>query len=210
MKSLKSAIALFLAATTVQAADTSVYGTHWVKYEPIQVADSLEGCQIVFLAVTVDRAYLNGDTVAANGAIVLRNTNATLAGLLFTLKLGLRNMNQNTAFERPAFAYLQTPSGSTAKAEQTALDGDPGYRLFAYRALDPQVLDTLKDLISSKPVTIGYSRNVGGMDVLVPLDLTIVDSEYSAKQEVIRKVSPEVLKEFAQCTSAVLKAVKDK
>ena len=210
MKSSKSAIPLFFCAAIALAADTSVYGTHWVKYQPIQVAGSLEGCQIVFLAVTADRAYLNGDTVAANGSLVLRNTNGTPAGLLFTLKLGLRNMNQNAEFERPAFAYVQTPSSSTAKAAQTALDGDPGYRLFAYRALDPEILGTLKDVISSKPITIGYSRSIGGMDVLVPLDLTVVDSEYSEQQEVLRKISPDVLKEFAQCTSVVLKAIRRK
>jgi hypothetical protein len=36
-------------------------------------------------------------------------------------------------------------------------------------------------------VTIGYNRRKGGADVLVPLDLSVVDSEYTADQRVIRK-----------------------
>ena len=107
-------------------------------------------------------------------------------------------------------AAIEQEALRTAGSEQTALDGDPGYRLFVYRAIDPKVLDTLKDLTSSKSIAIGYGRTVGGMDVLVPLDLTVVDSEYSEQQEVIRKVSPEVIEEFAQCTSTVPRSVSEK
>lgn len=53
------------------AADDSVFGTHWVKFQPIQVAGDVQGCQLTFLTVTADRVYLNGNQVAVNGSIVL-------------------------------------------------------------------------------------------------------------------------------------------
>jgi len=47
-------------------ADDYVFGTHWVKFEPFQVAGQLKGCSLVYLAVVADRMYLKGDQVAAN------------------------------------------------------------------------------------------------------------------------------------------------
>ena len=60
------------------AADDSVFGTHWVKFQPIQVAGDIQGCQLTFLTVTADRVYLNGNHVAVNGSIVLRATDRAL------------------------------------------------------------------------------------------------------------------------------------
>ena len=59
---------------------------------------------------------------------------------------------------RPAFAYLQIASASTAKAHQIAVDGDPGYKLFLYRATDTEVVNVLKDLMRTGSLTIGYNR----------------------------------------------------
>ena len=67
-------IALLLLASTAWAADDSVLGTHWVKFEPFQVAGQLKGCSLVYMAVVADRMYLKGDLVAANGAIRIEVT----------------------------------------------------------------------------------------------------------------------------------------
>lgn len=111
------------------AADDSVFGTHWVKFQPIQVAGDIQGCQLTFLTVTADRVYLEGHQVAVNGSIVLRATDRAL-GLM--LKVGLKDLTSpSSTFERPAFAYLQTASGSTAKSRQQSNDGEPGYKLLS-------------------------------------------------------------------------------
>lgn len=190
------------------AADDSVFGTHWVKFQPIQVAGDVQGCQLTFLTVTADRVYLNGNQVAVNGSIVLRATDRAL-GLM--LKVGLKDITSpSSTFERPAFAYLQTASGSTAKSRQQSDDGEPGYKLFVYSATDNDTMKVLLELMSSGNASIGYSRNIGGIDVLVPLDLMVADSEYTQNQKVIRTRSPEAAKGFAECTERIISRVLDK
>jgi len=119
---------------TALAADDSFLGTNWVKFQPIQVAGDIKGCQLTFLAVTADRVYLQGNQVAVNGSIVIRATDRAL-GLI--LKVGLKDLTSpSSTFERPAFAYLQTASGSTAKSQHQSADGEPGYKLFVYNATE--------------------------------------------------------------------------
>ncbi len=210
MKLLAPAIAAAFLTASAAAEDHSVFGTHWVKFEPVQIAGDLKGCSLVYLAVTADRAYLNGDTVAVNGSVQIRDRDGTAGGLMMTLKVGLKELASDQQFQRPAFAYLQTGAGSTAKANQVPLDGDPGYKLFAYRALDPQVAETLKGVLTNNSIAIGYNRKADGIDVLVPLDLTVVDSEYTDDQTVHRKRSSDVLVNFSACTKKVLASVERK
>jgi hypothetical protein len=190
------------------SADESIFGTHWVKFQPVQVAGDIQGCQLTFLAVTTDRVYLSGNHVAVNGSIVLRATERTL-GLM--LKVGLKDMTSpSSTFERPAFAYLQTSAGSTAKSRQQSDEGEPGYKLFVYSATDNDTMKVLLELMTSGKASIGYSRKIGGIDVLVPLDLMVADSEYTQNQKVIRTRSPEAAKGFAECTERIISRVLDK
>ena len=180
MRNLVVGMVLLCTSLISVAADDSIFGTHWVKFQPIQAGGSLKGCQLVFLAVTADRIYLNGNQVAVNGSIVLRGSDK---GLGLALKVGLKDMTLGTQFERPAFAYLQTPSASTAKAKQQSFDGEDGYKMFVYSGTDKEILELLRELMDAGKVTIGYNRRKNGMDVLVPLDLTVVDSEYIKNQK---------------------------
>jgi hypothetical protein len=204
-----AALLLLTPAAFAADEDRSVFGTHWVKYEPVQVAGELKGCSLVFTTVTADRAYLNGNWVALNGSIGLRAVQDGPLGVVLTLKLGLKDLQSGKEFERPFFAYLQTANGSTAKAPQAAVDGDPGYKLFTYRAVEPAVAAVLGDFIKTPGTTIGYNRRKDGVDVLVPLDFTVVDSEITASNEVVRKRSDAVVVEWATCVSKLLAAVKE-
>ena len=209
MRVLNLAATLFFLSTVTLAADDekSVFGTHWVKYEAVQVEGALKGCSVAFTAVTADRAYLNGSWVALNGSIGLRVVQDGPLGLVLTLKLGLKDVQSGKPFERPNFAYLQTAHASTTKAPQAAVDGDPGYKLYTYRAVEPSVAAVLADLAEKPEVTIGYNRRKDGIDILVPLDLTVVDSEYTQSQEVIRKHSHGVMDQWATCVSSLLGSV---
>ena len=210
MKRLLSAVLLSLLAFESPAEDTSLFGTHWVRFEPLQIGGVLKGCSLVYLAVIPDHAYLGGNAVAVNGSIQLRDEDGTASGLMMILKIGLKDVTKDAQFRRPEFAYLQTTSGSTAAANQAPLDGEPGYKLFAYRALDPKVVDIMEGLFSNSGVKIGYNRRPGGIDVMVPLDLQVIDSEYSQDQQVHRSSSPENLIQFIRCTETVMGSVASK
>jgi hypothetical protein len=202
MRRLIPGVVLACVVLSATAADDSIFGTHWVKFQPVQVSGQLQGCSLVYLAVQADRVYLNGNPVGVNGSIVLRSTQDNRLAL--TLKIGLRDMTKGSSFERPAFAYLQTASGATAKVRQQSVDGDEGYRLFVYDATDPVILEIVKEMIGSSNVTIGYNRSKGEMDVLVQLDFTVVDSDYMANQKVKRKHSLESAIGFSDCVGKVV------
>ena len=67
-RTIVGAILLCL-SLNASAADDSVFGTHWAKFQPIQVEGDVQGCQLTFLTVTADRVYLDGNQVAVNGSI---------------------------------------------------------------------------------------------------------------------------------------------
>lgn len=204
MRRLVVGVMLACTAPNATAADDSIVGTHWVKFQPIQVGGALQGCELVFLAVAADRVYLKGNHVAVNGSIVFGGTGKA-PGL--TLKIGLKDLTLGSPFERPAFAYLQTASVSTAKAKQQSFDGEEGYKVFVYSATDTAILGMLKEMMSTSKVTIGYNRKSGGMDVLVPLDLMVTDSEYTGTQKVLRKHSPDAALGFADCNVKVIDSI---
>lgn len=70
--------------------------------------------------------------------------------------------------------------------------------MFAY-ALDTSVTELLGEMIASNKVTIGFNRKEKGMDVLVPIDLDVIDAEYTDDRKVIRKRSKETMLNFDKC-----------
>jgi len=208
MKRILLWMLLVVGAANAQSADDSVFGTHWVIFEPVQVAGELQGCSLVYLAVQADRRYLNGDQVAINGSINISTALDNKLGMM--LKVGLRNLSKGTPFERPYFAYLQTTSFSTNKVRQQSKDGDPGYKLFVYNVAEPTILKMLEEMLSTGKVSIGYNRKKDGLDVLVPLDLFVADSDYTGDGKVIRKTSPDGLLKFHECFSQVAERLLNK
>ena len=189
------------ALSIASGADDSVFGTYWVQFQPFQVKGELQGCQLNYMTVAADHAYLNGDMVAVNGSIVLRAVDADLA---LMLKVGLKNISKSSEYKRPTFAYLQTASASTAKAPQKAVDGDPGYKLFVYSATDAVTMRVLEELMTNSNISIGYNRTSNGLDVLVPLDLSVADSELVADQKVRRTKSNQIAAGFSNCAIKVI------
>jgi hypothetical protein len=128
-------------------------------------------------------------------------------GLALTLKLGLKDFATASGFERPAFAYLQTVGATTAKVPQQSRDGEPGYKLFIYRVADADSMTVVEELMTSGKISIGYNRKGDGIDVVVPLDLMVVDSEYKEPQTVLRTRSPAAAEGFSGCALKIIDRV---
>jgi hypothetical protein len=198
---LRSVILAFLVSTGTAVAapeGDSLFGTHWVQFQPVQVRGELRGCELVYLSVVADHAYLEGWQVAVNGSISVRSIGDRLA---LVLKVGLRSLGLDGPFERPAFAYMQTENWSTAKAVHQIADGEGGYKILMYSLLDNNALQVLSELVGSGHMMIGYNRTADGLDVLVPIDITVVDSLYTDDGKVVRQRSPSVAGGFADCVS---------
>ena len=176
--------------------DDSIYGTHSVVFQPMQAGGELQGCTLVYKAVQADYAYLGGNPVVIVGNIGVYQTGGEL---LLGLKIGVKDLNGYHPFVRPNFAYLQTMSHSTAKVQQKAMDGDDGYRLYAYSLYAPSVMDFLMEMMDTKKVTVAFNRKKNGMDVLVPVDLDVIDAEFSGGDRVVRKRSKDTVANFDNC-----------
>lgn len=180
--------------------DTSIFGTNSVSFVPLQVGGGLRGCTLVYEAVAADHAYSGGDPVVVVGniAVHLQDMNVTLA-----LKIGVRSLlGRDQRFQAPYFAYLQTDNSTTARLRHVSADGDEGFKLFIVR-LDDQATKLLAEALQTGRVTAGFNRKENGLDVLVPIDLTVVNSVVSGNR-LLRTRSGDATKQFAKCVLDVV------
>ena len=108
----------------------------------------------------------------------------------------------------PYFAYLQTKSHSTAKVKQDAFNADEG-RYYAYSLNDKSVMGIYREMMASKKITVGFNREKGGMDVLVPIDLNVIGVE-SVGDRLVRKRSKETMRNFTECNSKLMYELRHK
>jgi hypothetical protein len=205
MKKLFLTAMLIFAAINVDAQpNTKMEGSHWVQFQPMQSNGVLNGCSLVFLTVVKDVRYKNGNHTALNGSI---NFNRVKNNLGMSFKIGVKDINENTPFERPVFAYIQTKNATTAKSVISKFDGDPGYSFYVYNAADKEIIQVVSDLLENANIQIGYNFKEGGLDVLAPIDLFVVDSKMDSETKVTRKTSPDVAIAFGECIGKVISGV---
>src|SRR5687767_8117453 len=174
------AIAVITATPTLADNLSSLVGTMEVQFMPMQSAGIRHGCTLVYRAVARDHAYLKGNLISLSGNIAY-STNKNRSDIWLTLKVGtIDDLTTNSKPERPFFAYIQTRHATTAKSSFLQFDSDtPGFRLFVYQ-LDDGVMKVYEDIINGASVTIGFNRNKDGLDVLVPIDLSVAETTISA------------------------------
>lgn len=182
--------------------DESIYGTHSVVFQPGQSSGVLHSCTLVYRATQADYAYRNGNPIMIDGNIGVRQFDAK--NMILTLKIGVLDVGvPNAEFTRPYFAYLQTPMATTAKSRSKTVDGDEGFRLIGID-LNDTTNKLLFEMLESEKVTIGFNRRKDGLDVLVPIDLTVFDAEYPGSGKVVRKHSNEAITQFLGCYKELL------
>jgi len=176
----------------------SIYGTVKVTFQPVRSLGETWGCTFVYSAVYPDSVYLKGTPIAIDGDISLFQFGEKLG---LQLKIGVKKLAGVGSIKPPNFAYLKTDNYSTAKAKQVIVDGDAGHRLFDYSLYESSVIGVYNEMLESGKVTIAFNRKIGGMDVLVPVDLRVADSKVLKKKKVNREISDKSLHDFAECAS---------
>jgi hypothetical protein len=63
--------------------------------------------------------------------------------------------------------------------------------------------------MDGEPVTVGFNRYKGGMDVLAKLDLHVADVTMSPRGEVVRLRTEESLLKFASCVADLTQQISD-
>jgi hypothetical protein len=207
MKRIIATLFLFSFANLANAQDDdSIIGTHSVRFQPIQIGGELQGCTLVYMAVQYDDVYPDGSPVKIIGNIGI---NQFGADVILTLKVGVKNLVGKGAIVRPNFAYLQTKSYSTAKVKQQAMNGNGGFRLYVYSLFDSTVINLYGEIVDSGKVTLAFNRKKGGIDVLVPIDLSVSDAEYQDGDKVVRKRSNDAMSNFVKCSATLANQAKE-
>lgn len=182
-------------------------GTIDVKFMPLQSGGIKQGCSLVFNVVGQDHIYRQGQLVSLIGNITFSSDKLRKnAGLSLKLRT-IMSLQREAKTEEPFVAYIQTPNGSTAndKPMRVVSPDTPGAVIFVY-GLGDGVMTVLKDILDGQPVTIGFNRNKDGLDVLVPLDLTVAETTAS-NNGLKRRHSEEMLLQFATCNLDVANQV---
>lgn len=178
-------------------------GTWDVENQDITVEGKLEGCSLVFTAVTVDRAYLSGKQVVLNGSVGLRTLGRK--DLLFTGKLGTRQWTPSGAgaWEAPVHFHFFSKTGTTAGSVRLMDAETPGYRLLLGRATDDKILPLLMDMASTGEFGVGFNRKAGGQDVRTQIKMNVrmkVDGRGGGS----RVETDETPAAFAACVSQLI------
>jgi len=180
-------------------------GTAQVIFSPVQHEGTLSGCTLVFKAIAPDSVYRNGKLVFLNGNITIYS-GPKRDKWTFLLKLATADLPlEPLKLEPPYFAYLQSAHGTTSRSVIRSADGDSGSgsRLFSFQ-INEDTLPILFDIMDGHEIKIGFNREKDGMDVIVPLDLSISDTDVTAKG-VVRKHSKNAVVSFRSCFSTIFK-----
>jgi len=197
-------IAMNTGINSVNAQDyDSLYGTLKVLFEPVQVEGELKACTLVYAASQAD--HRDGKIIGVGGHIGLQVSGTNLG---LKMKVGLKKVEKMSQMVPPHFAYLQTKFHSTAKVEQKAFNADGG-RYYSCSLNDKSVMGLYREMMISKKITVGFNREKGGMDVLVPIDLNVIGVE-SVGDRQVRKRSKETTRNFTECNSKLMDELKHK
>ena len=182
-------------------------GTILVVFGPEQSAGIIDACTFGYRAIGQDSVYRNDALFAIAGNISYGNY-ADRSSSYLAIKIGVFNtLDFSVKPEPPFFEYIQTAHETTAKSLIKQFDSpDPnmsGFRHFMF-AFDENVVKVLTDLLAGAPVTIGFNRMKGGPDLIVPLDLSVVNTTVS-KAGLIHHRSDKTLREFSACARDVAK-----
>jgi hypothetical protein len=178
-------------------------GTWDVEHQEITVEGKLEGCSLVFTALTVDHAYLGGKQVVLNGSIALRTLERK--DLFFVGKLGTRQWTPSGPglWERPVHFHFFSKTGSTAGRVQVMDAETPGYRLLLGRATDDRILALITEMADASEFGVGFNRKTGGQDVRAQIKMNVrlrPDNNGGAT----RVISNETPAAYATCVSRVI------
>ncbi len=181
----------------------SEIGTVSVNFAPVTSSGITTGCSLIFITSFLDNIHKQGKPVALNGNISV-NSFPDKNVIMLTYKLGLRDFT-NKGLDNPYppyFMFLKSSKHSTAKSKFVPNNSDiQGYKIYAVQ-IDEEALGVLNDMAQDQKILIGYNLSKDGMDAIVPLDLTVEDTNL-VNGEIKRLHSNDTTLQFAKCLGEI-------
>lgn len=187
------------------AMPASFWGTAYITADSQSVAGKLTACYVEFKAVQRDQTYNLGSPYFAYGSLTIQKVKDDFA---VGLKLVVEDvsLNKDATIHRtpavPHFVYLKSKSGQTntdgflSKAPSDTVGG-----LFSVYRLNDSFVKIYGEMLETQSVTIAFNRKEGGIDLNIPLDLTIVET----KENNVKVRSSAAVDGFSDCVGKLIK-----
>lgn len=164
-----------------------------------------DACGFEFKAMSFDTAYLGGDPVIINGSLAIRLFNPKAVGIAY--KLGTFQFEgTELKSSAPTFAWIKVGS-VLIKPKKSVPSDSEGYTLYISE-LPSDMKSFLKALYEQQEVKVGFNRREGGMDVVVPIDLSVRDTAFEGTK-VVRKRDKTLAPVLSQCVKELFDGMKD-
>lgn len=200
LMALSSASVIAQASPLIKQVARSLEGTTYVIPMNQSIEGTINACGFEFKALTFDSVYKNGEPIVINGSFALRKAGPNQVFL--TYKLGTFNyVNSELVPEAPNFAWIKL-GDVLVRPEKTAQAETEGFRLYI-STLKSNTAKGLEAIVKQQKVTVGFNRRDGGLDVVIPLDMSVRDTEISG-EKTVRTRDDKLGKGFAVCIRELL------
>lgn len=204
-------VVMVLAPQSAFAQDMSKFaGTIRVESVDIRTAGELSGCSLEYRASAVDtRSRINGIFIVTGSFNVVLRAREREQYLVALLKAGVSQVEVGKGATNfaPHFAYLESKNGTTAKSVLGGNISDSSdFKTYALE-LDDRSMPILGDIFLGGSLTVGFNRSESGLDVRVPIDLTVADSK-STPNGFVPVRSNDAVIGFTTCMDKVFAKVK--
>jgi hypothetical protein len=156
---------------------------------------------VEFNNIAQDWTYKQGGFIRIGGSFGLMSASNKVA---VTLKVILNDIDlktMNLTPSPPADAYFIGNDFTTSKSSKVAsYPSDAPGAIFVVFQLEPTFELVVKG-VSGDKVTIAFNRTIGGSDIQVPIDTSVVETSGDGK----RKRSPQTETDFFACSRQLLK-----
>jgi hypothetical protein len=147
--------------------------------------------------MTVPTSAVSQSSLLAHSAYARLSPKTSIAYKIGTFNL----VGNNQVPEAPNFAWIKL--GNTIVKPDKFVDAEnEGFRLYI-SALTEQTAKGLESLVTQRQVTVGFNRKDGGMDVVIPLDLGVRNTEFVG-DKAVRTRDEKLGTEFANCLSELV------
>ena len=187
-------------------AKENVSDTYEITFFPISSQGNPSGCYLGYRAIKETNVYENGAVYAVVGNIGILITNDR-KGILGSLKILVNKMeikNNKTIFtpKKPYFAYLQSQNGAnTAKSFIRSSDTDEPGGIISVFNVDENFVKVFGQMTETDKVSIAFNLVKNGVDIVVPLDLKIKDTDSRGK----KIYDDEAVNNFHLCSRPLFK-----
>lgn len=190
-------------ALQAQAQQSENSRTLSVFTQPIMASGKLAGCSLVFEGLAHDYAYRNGKLIKFDGSVNIMGTGDKTAVTLKIVVNELHSTENSMVVYRPSppsrvylvGADLTNNNSSILSVAPTDVEGG----IFAVFNLSPAI-SLIIDGLHEKKLTIAFNQMGGGMDIVVPINLTVAKTAKDGKSV----FSDQIVSDFLICSQSLL------